>query len=146
MMSWHRIGAKPLSEPKMSQFIDTYTRHWTSMIKILKPRDAYISHLNWIAISPDNGLSSISHRAITWGKADLLMIRPPRTYFNDTWIERTKFLFKNMHLKMSSAKSLIFCSVLKVLIKCIKHDQERKLFRVVGVEGVGFLFFITTTS
>ena len=31
IMAWHRIGNKPLSEPKMTQFNDAYMRHPASM-------------------------------------------------------------------------------------------------------------------
>ena len=27
LMTWHRIGVKPLSEPMLTRFFDTYTRH-----------------------------------------------------------------------------------------------------------------------
>ena len=31
VMAWHWTGNKPLSEPKTTQFIDAYMRHWGEM-------------------------------------------------------------------------------------------------------------------
>ena len=50
-----------------------------------------------------------------WTNAGILLIGPPRTNFSETEIEIYTFLFKKMHLKMSSAKWRPFCLGLNVL-------------------------------
>ena len=62
--------------------------------------------INWVIIDPGNGLSSAQRQAITWTNAGLLSIGLVEMYFSEIWIWILSFLFKKMHLKMSSA---IFC-------------------------------------
>ena len=52
----------------------------------------------------------------TWTNADLLLIRPMITNFNEIGIKIRTFSFTEMRLKMASARWRPFCSGLKVLI------------------------------
>ena len=65
--------------------------------------------MNWVIIGPGNGLSPVRHQAITWTNAGLLSIRPLGTNFSEIRIKTQKISFKEMHLKMLSAKQRPFC-------------------------------------
>ena len=60
-------------------------------------------------IGSDNGLSPDRRQAIIWTNAGLLLIRPLETNFSEILIEIPTFSFKEMHLKVSSAKRRPFC-------------------------------------
>ena len=66
-------------------------------------------------IVPDNGLSPGRRQAIIWTNAGILLIGPLETNFSDIFIEIHTFSFKEMHLKMSSAKWRKFCLGLNML-------------------------------
>ena len=66
-------------------------------------------------IGSDNGLSPGRRQAIIWNNAGLLLIEPLGTNFSEISIEIQTFLFKKMHLNMSSAKWRPFCLGLNVL-------------------------------
>ena len=66
-------------------------------------------------IGADNGLSPCRRNAIIWTNAKILLIGPLGTNFNEILIEIHTFLFKKMHLKMSSGKWRPFCLGLNVL-------------------------------
>ena len=55
-------------------------------------------------IGSDNGLAPGRRQAIIWTNARMLLIGPLGTNFGEVLIEIHKFPFKNMHLKISSAK------------------------------------------
>ena len=57
----------------------------------------------------DNGLSPGRRQAIIWTNAGILLIGPLRTNFSEILIGIQKFSFKEMRLKMSSAKWCPFC-------------------------------------
>ena len=67
-------------------------------------------------IVSDNGLSPSRRQAIIWTNAGILLIRSLGTNFSEILIEIHTFSFKEMHLKMSSAKRQPFCLGLNVLI------------------------------
>ena len=67
-------------------------------------------------IASDNGLSPERRQAIIWTNAGILLIGPLGTNFSEISIEIQTFLFKKMHLKISSAKWRPFCLGLYVLI------------------------------
>ena len=67
-------------------------------------------------IGSDNGLSPWRRQAIIWINAVLLLIGPLGTNFSELLIEIVTFSFKNMHLKVSSAKRRPFCLGFNVLI------------------------------
>ena len=73
-------------------------------------------------IGSDNGLSPDRRQAIIWTNAGLLLIGPLGTNFSEILIEILTFLFKKMHLKVSSVKQQPFCLGLNVL----KQNFERK--------------------
>ena len=66
-------------------------------------------------IGSDNGLSPGRRQAIIWTNAELLLIEPLGTNFSEILIEILTFLFKEMRLKVSSAKRRLFCLGLNVL-------------------------------
>ena len=70
-----------------------------------------IGKLNIIA--SDNGLSPGGRQAIIWTNAEILLIEPLGTKFN----EIHTFSFKKMYLKMLSAKQRPFCLGPNVLNK-----------------------------
>ena len=67
-------------------------------------------YLYWVIIASGNGLSPVRQQAITWTNADILSIGPPGANFPEIWIKVPLFSFKEMPLKMSSAKCRPFCS------------------------------------
>ena len=67
-------------------------------------------------IGSDNGLSPGRRQAIIWTSAGISLIGPFRTNFSEILFGIQTFSFKNMHLKMSSAKWRPFCLGLNVLI------------------------------
>ena len=69
-------------------------------------------------IGSDNGLSPDRRQAIIWTNAGLLFIGPLGTN-SEILIEILTSSFKNMHLKVPSAKRRIFCLGLSVLIKIL---------------------------
>ena len=66
-------------------------------------------------IGSDNGLSPGRRQAIIWTNDGILLIWPLGTNFNEIWIRIHIFSFKEMVLKMSSAKCRPFCLGLNVL-------------------------------
>ena len=62
-----------------------------------------------------NGLSTGRRQAIIWTSAGILLIGPLVTNFSEILIEIHNFLFKKMHLKMSSGKWRPFCLGLNLL-------------------------------
>ena len=73
-----------------------------------------VSKLN--IIGSDNGLAPGRRQAIVWTYAGILLIGPLRINFSEIVIEINAFLFKKMHLKMSSAKWRLFRPDLNELI------------------------------
>ena len=67
-------------------------------------------------IDSDNGLSPRRRQTIIWTNAGILLIGSLGTNFNEILIGIQTFLFKKMHLKLSSAKCRPFCLGLSVLI------------------------------
>ena len=67
-------------------------------------------------IGSDNGLSPGRCQAIIWTNAEILLIEPFGTNFNEIFMAIHTFSFKKMHLNMSSGKWRPFCLSLNVLI------------------------------
>ena len=78
-------------------------------------RVTHICVSNLTIIGSDNGLSPGRRQAIIWTNAGILLIGPLGTIVSEIWTEIYSFLFKKMHLKMSSGKWLPFCLGLNVL-------------------------------
>ena len=66
----------------------------------------------------DNGLSPRRRQAIIWTNAEILLIGPLGTNFNEILIEIHTFSFKKMHLKMSSVKWRPFCVKAHPSLEC----------------------------
>ena len=68
-------------------------------------------------VASDNGLLPDWCQVI-WNNAIILSIRPRGTYFSEVLFKIQKFSFKEMHLKMLSAKWRPFFLGLNVLAHC----------------------------
>ena len=66
-------------------------------------------------IGSDDGLSPGRRQAIIWTNAGILLIGPLGTNFSEILIEILIFLFKKVHLNVSSGKWWPFCLNLNVL-------------------------------
>ena len=77
--------------------------HWGQVMHI------YVS-VNYTIIGSDNGLSPVRRQTIIWTNDGLLSIRPLGTCFIEISLEIQKFSFKNMHMKMLSAKMMAILS------------------------------------
>ena len=84
-----------------------YLTHWGRVTHIC------VSKLT--IIGSDNGLSPCRRQAIIWTNAGILLIRTLGTNFIEILSEIRAFSFKEMHLKMPSAKWRPFCLGLNVL-------------------------------
>ena len=91
----------------------------------------YVSVPAVVARGFANGLSSGQRHAIIWTNAGILLIGPLGTDFNEVLIEIHKFVFKNVHLKISSGKWRPSCLGLNALI-----DNKRKPPCIGGMELV----------
>ena len=107
-MACCRIGNKPLSEPMLTWFTDTYAAlggdeltHWGRMTHIC------VSKLTIIGL--DNGLSPGWRKAIIWTNAGILLIGPLGANFSEILIEILTFSFKKIQFKVSSGKWRPFC-------------------------------------
>ena len=70
---------------------------------------------NLAIIGSDNGLLPGRCQAITWTNVGILLIGPLGTNFSEMLIKIHTFVFKKIHLKMSSGKWRPFCLGLSVL-------------------------------
>ena len=82
----------------------------------------FIASANCVITGSGDWLSFVWCQAIIWTDRDLPSIRPSRTHFNETCLE--KFWFKKMHLKELSANWWPFCPSLHVL-----YSQIARLMR-----------------
>ena len=94
--------------------------------------DRSLTHRGWVAhlcvnrltiIGSDNGLSSDRRRAIIWTNVVILLIGFLETNFSEILIE-IHFLYRIMHLKMSSGKWWPFCLGLNMLIETSTHSPK----------------------
>ena len=84
-------------------------------INSLRPSDAYMSKLTTIGL--DNGLLPGRRQAIIWTNDGILLFRTLGTNFSEILSKIHSFSFKKMHLKMASAKWLLFRLGLNELIE-----------------------------
>ena len=75
-------------------------------------------------IVSDNGLSPGRRQAIIWNNVGLLLIEPLGTNSTEILIEIHTFSFKEMHLKLSSAKWRPCCLGLNVLTLLVSRAQN----------------------
>ena len=85
----------------------------------------YVSKLT--TIGSDNGLAPLRRQAIIWTNAGILLMEPLETIFSEILIETLNFLFKKIHLKMSSGKCRPFCLGLNVLVKNRWQERNKHL-------------------
>ena len=81
-------------------------------------------------IGSDNGLAPGRRQAIIWTNAGILLIRTLGTNFSEILGKIHSFLFKKMHLKMSSAKGRLFSLGLNELTLFL--DAENRKLRTGG--------------
>ena len=84
-----------------------YLTHWGRVTHICVGKQTNIGS--------DSGLSPGRRQAIIWTNAGISLIGPFRTNFSEILFRIQTFSFKNMHLKMLSAKWCPFCLGLNVL-------------------------------
>ena len=89
----------------------------------LRPSDEYLCVSNLTIIAPDNDLSPGRRQAIIWNNAGILLIGRLGKYFNDILLGLQTFIFKKMHLNMSSENgghfvSLSMCQNISPFITC----------------------------
>ena len=80
--------------------------------------------MQYANIASDHGLSPVRRQAIIWTNASILSIRPQGSRFSEISFEIQQFSFKEMHLKLSSAKVAAILPGLHVLIKWCIVDQK----------------------
>ena len=90
--------------------------HWGRVTHIC------VSKLTIIGL--DNGLSPGRCQAIIWTNAGILLIWPLGTSLNEILIEIHTFLFKKMHLKLSSGKRRPFSLGLNVILGKTEPSTE----------------------
>ena len=118
MLSFWKWVAQPVL--KFCQYVDIFISvtqdpqlfipvltHWGQMTHICTGKPTIIGS--------DNGLLPDPCQAIIWTSAGILLIGPSGTYFSEILTGIQTFLFKKMHLKMSSAKWRPFCLSFNVL-------------------------------
>ena len=86
-----------------------------SLLNLLMPSDAYMRQWTYI-VGSDNGLSLGRHHAIISTNAWISLIGPWGTHVSEILIEIHTFSFKEIRLKLSSAKWWSFCLDLNLLI------------------------------
>ena len=135
---------RPISEKvlKMQNYFEKYTCEIISTYLNELTHWGRVTHIcvgKLTIIDSDNGLSPGQHQAIIWTNAEILLIGPLDTNFNDILIGIQTFSFKEMHLKMSSAKWRPFCLGLNVLsASCEKWEawgHRRSALRIFCVTG-----------
>ena len=124
----HRLslaGRKPRISPVIWQHTFIYrTAKYTCFAKnrqygIVLTHWGRVTHIcvgNLIIIGSVNGLSPGRRQAIIWTDAGILLIGPLGANFSEILIGHETFLFKEMRLKISSAKWRTFCLGLNMLI------------------------------
>ena len=91
---------------------------WFELINLTLTHWGRVTHIcvsKLTIIGSDNGLSPGRRQAIFWTNAGILLIWTLGTNFSEILSAIHAFSFKNMHLKMSSAKWRPFCLGLNVL-------------------------------
>ena len=76
-------------------------------------------NVHMINMDSGNGSSPVRCQAITWTNAYLLSKAPSGFNLSENWIKICSFLFKKIHLKMSSAKWLPFCPGLNAVVEVL---------------------------
>ena len=84
-------------------------------------RETHICVSKLTIIGSDNGMSPGRRQAIIWTYAGLSLIEPLGTNFSEILFKIDTFLFKKMHLKMSSGKWRPFCLGLNVLNGAVNY-------------------------
>ena len=95
-------------------------------------------------IGSDNGLSPGRRQTIIWTDAVILLIWPLGINFSEMSIEIHAFLFKKMHVKISSAKWRPFCLGLNVLSSTANDWYHMESNRNDTSIIILFLFFTQT--
>ena len=98
-------------------------------------------------IGSDNGLSPGRRQAIIWTNAGTLLIGLLGINFSENLIRIQTFSFTKMHLKMSSAKWLLFCLDLNELNQCwFSIDISTQRYSTAIRENSTWFILITALS
>ena len=102
--------------------------------------DMCLTHCGWVAhicvseltiIGSDNGLLPGRRQAIIWTNDGILIMEHLGTNFSEIFIGIHAFLFKKMHLKMSSAKWCLGLNVLMIIVWIwIMTHTSNKMIRI----------------
>ena len=106
-----------------SEFFMHYLTHWGRVTHICVGINTNIGS--------DNDLSPGRRQAIIWSNAGILLIGPLATNFSEILIEILTFSFKEMHLKVSSAKWRPSCLGLNVLKNVLLKIWSAKCCRFI---------------
>ena len=111
----------------------------TPVINSLRPSDAYM-HRKIISIGSDNRLSLGQCQVIIWIIAEILLIGPLGTNFNEISIEIQTFSLNKICLKMTFAQYGLFCLGLNVLTLPIQlWSRVSYLWRRLALEGLSLM-------
>ena len=95
------------SVPLTEHFMPSFLTHWC--------RVTHMCDSKLTIMGSDNGLLPGRRQAIIWTNVGMLLIQTLGTIFCEIFSEIPTFLFKKMHLKMSSGKWWPSCHGLNVL-------------------------------
>ena len=118
-------------------------QHWPAFPLTHWDRVTHICVSKLTIIGSDNGLSPGRRQAIIWTNAGILLTGSLGTNFSEILIEILTFLFKKMHLKISSAKWRPFCHGLNVLIRIMAIERPAHAAWPLSVVGVLQASFFT---
>ena len=105
-MLWHQMGARPSATTMLTKLYESYLPDTNIMLYPLTHwgRVTHICVSKLTIIGSDNGLSPGRRQAIIWTNAGILLVRTLGTNFSEILSEIHAFSFKEIHLKISSAK------------------------------------------
>ena len=106
-----------------------FSKHYFENIVSLLTHWGWVTHIcvgKLAIIGSDNGLSPGRRQAVIWNSAGILLTGTLGTNFSDILIGIQVLSFKEIHLKMSSAKRCPFCLSLNVvafLVLRLEHSR-----------------------
>ena len=109
---WDTSGPFQILSPTAVQNIGNFADYHVALRLAEWRKDASVTYA---IIGADTGLAPTRRQAIIWTNAGISSIVPLGTNFSEILSEIHILLFKEMHLKMSSAKWRQFCLGLNVL-------------------------------
>ena len=99
-------------------------------------RVTHIGISKFSIIGSDNGLSPGQHQAIIATNAEILLIEPLGTIFNEILIKLHTFSFKKIYFKLSPGKWQPFCLGLNLLMWPAIIGMLKLLWNILDCDGV----------